>query len=90
MKSILFYWSKGAEVRRRIILFISRCDKDEKPCFLNKIAGEENISHVAAMRHLALILEEGYVKELNPKGKPVYIALTPKGRTVCEELLTKK
>ncbi|VVB65561.1 Uncharacterised protein [Candidatus Gugararchaeum adminiculabundum] len=85
MKTILFYWSKGADVRRKIIKAIAECEKKENPCYLNLLAEKFELSHVAVKKHLDLLLEEGYVKILNPDGKPVYLALTKKGTDMLQE-----
>lgn len=84
-KSILFYWSKGADTRRRILLFIHKHNKKNKPCFLNQIAKELEVTHVAAKKHTDLLLEEGYISQINPKGKPIYLKITNKGiETILE------
>ncbi len=84
-KSILFYWSKGADIRRRILLFINKHNKKNKPCFLNQIAKELEVTHVAAKKHIDLLVEEGYISQINPKGKPIYLGLTEKGSKVVSE-----
>ncbi len=84
-KSILFYWSKGADVRRRILLFIHKHNKKNKPCFLNLIAKELRVTHVAAKKHIDLLLEEGYINQINPKGKPIYLELSKNGNKVILE-----
>ncbi len=85
-KSILFYWSKGAEMRRKIIRIVHEREKSNKPCFLNILAHKLNVTHVAAKKHLDLLIEQGYIKQINPKGKPVYLKLTSAGRDVAREL----
>ncbi len=84
-KSILFYWSKGADTRRKIIKFIYDCEKNNKPCFLNIIAQKLNLTHVAIKKHLDLLIKEGYVKPINPSGKPIYTKLTDSGKKVIKE-----
>jgi predicted transcriptional regulator len=49
------------------------------------IAKKFNVTHVAVKKHLDLLLEEGYVKQINPKSKPVYLELTKKGKDVLNE-----
>jgi DNA-binding transcriptional ArsR family regulator len=85
MKSILFYWGKGADTRVAIIKAISTCNEKNEPCFLNQIAQTIDLSHVAIMKHLSLLVEEGYVRELNPQGKPIYIELTENGKKILRE-----
>lgn len=84
-RTILFYWSKGADTRRKIIRFIGECEKNKKPCFLNAIAKKFKVTHVAVKKHLDLLIEEGYVRQINPKGKPVYLELTKMGKDVLNE-----
>ena len=84
-RSILFYWSKGAEVRRGLIRYIGECNSKGEPCFLNLLAKALNLSHVAVKKHLDLLTSEGYIQPINPKGKPVYLGLTETGRTMYEE-----
>lgn len=85
MKTILFYWSKGAEVRRQILRVIVDYEKKGKPCYLNVIAERLKLSHVAIKKHLDLLREEGYIKTLNPNGKPNYLILTKKGTEALQE-----
>lgn len=89
MKSVLFYWSRGAETRSRIIKIIHSCEKENKPCFQNSIADELGISFAGVKKHLDLLIEEGYLEVINPDGKPKYIKLTKKGDEVYRELTGK-
>ena len=89
MKTILFYWSKGSEIRRKIIKIIKRCEKENMPCYLNSISAELRLSHVAVKKHLDIMIEDSYVRILNPDGKPQYLQLTEKGNDVINELLKK-
>lgn len=86
MKSVLFYWSKGAETRCRIIKLIHMSHEKNISCFQNSIADELGISFVAVKKHLDLLLDEGYVEVINPKGKPQYLKLTKKGADIYREL----
>jgi predicted ArsR family transcriptional regulator len=85
MKTILFYWSKGADTRVKMIRIIAERGKKEQPCYLNLIAERLGLSHVAVKKHLDLLIEEGYVGVLNPGGKPNYLSLTEKGADVLKE-----
>ncbi len=78
--SILFFWGKGSGTRRKIIRIMEKWEKRGKPCFLNSIAKEIGISHVAAKKHIDLLVEEGYIRQINPGGRPVFLELTEKGR----------
>ena len=89
MKSVLFYWGKGSEVRVHIIQIVGACNEKKEACYLNQIAEKLGLSHVAVKRHLDLLVEEGYVRETNPGGKPVYLELTSTGRKVEEEFKKK-
>lgn len=90
MKSILFYWSRGAEVRRKIVLFIYRHNREDKPCFMNLLAKHLGLTHPGVKKHLDLLTEEGYIEQLNPGGKPIYLRLTASGRDVAEEFAGKR
>ena len=82
--SILFFWGKGAETRRRILRTMEKWQNEGKPCFLATIAKEIGISHVAAKKHVDLLVEEGYIRQINPGGKPVFLELTCKGKKALE------
>lgn len=88
-KFILFYWSKGAEMRVKILNEIHKCGKAKKPCYLNQIAEKLGVSHVAVKKHLDLLVDEGYVKEINPEGKPVYLNLTKEGVNILADFRKK-
>lgn len=85
MKTILFYWSKGADTRRKLIRMIADCEREGEACYLNMLAEKIKMSHVAIKKHVDLMLDEGYIKVLNPGGKPIYIALTQKGIEMLKE-----
>ncbi len=85
MKTILFYWSKGADTRRKLIRIIAECERKSEPCYLNLLAERLGLSHVAIKKHLDLLVEEGYVRILNPGGKPVFLALSDQGIEALKE-----
>jgi predicted ArsR family transcriptional regulator len=89
MKTILFYWSKGAETRVRILKSIHECSVKGDACYLNTIAVSLKLSHVGIKKHLDLLVDEGYVRVLNPGGKPVFLELTHKGLDVLNEFSSK-
>lgn len=89
-KSILFYWSKGAGTRRRLLKVVHANEQNGEPSFLNTIAGDLGISHVAVKKHIDLLVEEGYIEQINPSGKPVYLRLTEKGREAVDEFLNQE
>ena len=89
MKTILFYWSKGADVRRKIIKIIKEAQGKNEPIFLNRIASILELTHVTVKAHLDLLVEEGYVSIINPEGKPHFLNLTRRGEALCKELSTK-
>jgi DNA-binding MarR family transcriptional regulator len=90
MKSILFYWGKGASTRVMLLNEVSKCGKQKKPCFLSELARKLGLSHVAVKKHVDLLLEEGYAREINPGGKPVYLEPTEKGLEVLLEFKKQK
>ncbi|MCI0562184.1 MAG: hypothetical protein MN733_27175 [Nitrososphaera sp.] len=85
MKTILFYWSKGADTRRKLLRLIAECERHGEACYLNMLAEKIKLSHVAIKKHVDLMIDEDYVKILNPGGKPVYLALTEKGIEMLKE-----
>lgn len=89
-KTVLFYWSKGAKTRVQILHIALKCQQKKSPCFLNQIADALKISHVGAKKHVDLLIEEGYLKEINPDGKPVFLELTEKGKKIIFEFKNKK
>lgn len=88
-KSILFYWSKGANTRRKVMTIIHQLNQKKKPCFLNIIANKLKISHVGIKKHIDLLIEEKYIEPINPNGKPVYLKLTKTGKGIIDELKKK-
>lgn len=86
MKTILFYWSKGADTRRKLIRLIADFERKGKPCYLNLLAEKLGLSHVATKKHTDLLIEGGFVKVLNPGGKPVYLSLSEAGNGILKEL----
>jgi predicted transcriptional regulator len=49
------------------------------------LAERLGLSHVAVKKHLDLMIEEKFVKEINPEGKPKFLELTEKGIKVLKE-----
>jgi predicted transcriptional regulator len=88
-KSILFYWSKGAKVRVKLLHEIFKSNRKKEACYLNSLADKLGLSHVAVKKHLRLLAEESFVREINPGGKPVYLELTEKGLQVLNEFKKK-
>jgi DNA-binding MarR family transcriptional regulator len=88
-KSILFYWGKGSKIRRDILSLTNQLNKNNNPCFLNIIAKKIKLSHVATKKHIDLLIEENYLKQINPNGKPVFLKLTKKGKEIIKELKEK-
>ncbi len=84
-KTILFYWSKGAATRVKILNVAHLCNKNKEPCFLQQIADKLKISRVGIKKHIDLLIENGYLKGVNPKGKPVYLELAPAGNAILRE-----
>lgn len=85
MKTILFYWSKGSDTRRKLIRLIAEFERRSEPCYLNLLAEKLGLSHVAIKKHLDLLIEQGYVRVLNPGGKPLFLSLSPLGIEVLRE-----
>lgn len=88
-KTILFYWSKGASTRVRILNAVFQCRQKKEPCFLNQIADVLELSHVAVKKHVDLLIREEYLAEVNPDGKPIFLELTEKGKKIVSEFKRK-
>lgn len=86
MKTILFYWSKGADTRRKLVRLIADSERKGEACYLNHLAEALSLSHVAIKKHISLLIEDGYIKIINPGGKPLYLALTDKGKEILKEI----
>ncbi|MFB6242203.1 MAG: helix-turn-helix domain-containing protein [Candidatus Nanosalina sp.] len=82
-ESVLFYFSKGSDTRREIVRVVE--EKEDEGIYLNKLAEELDLSHVAVRKHLELLLENSYLEYINPEGKPKYLELTEKGERVLED-----
>jgi len=85
MKTILFYWSRGADTRVKLIKLMAKCEKTGSACYVNTLARKLGVSHVAVMKHLGLLIDEKYVRVLNPGGKPQFLALTAEGKKIDRE-----
>jgi predicted transcriptional regulator len=85
-RSVLFYWSKGAETRRRILSVTRELNISNEPCFINILAEKLNLSHVAIKKHVELLVDENYMTQMNPNGKPIYLELTDAGCEVVDEM----
>lgn len=81
-ESVLFYFSKGADTRRDIIQIVK--EKQDEGIYLTEIADKLDMSHVAARKHIELLREEDYLKQINPEGKPKYLRLTDSGEKVLD------
>jgi DNA-binding transcriptional ArsR family regulator len=87
--SILFYWSKGADIRRNILKVVNDLNKKKQACFLNIISKKIKLTHVATKKHIDLLLEERYLEKINPDGKPVFLKLSKKGKNMIIEFSKK-
>jgi DNA-binding MarR family transcriptional regulator len=88
MKTIIFYWSKGALTRIKVVKLIAQCERESKPCYINLIADTLGLSRAALKKHVDVLIKYGYVQILNPGGKPNYLALTQSGLEVLKEFST--
>ncbi len=85
MKTILFYWSKGSDTRRKLISIIAQSEREGDACYLTVLSDKLKLSHVAIKKHIDLMIDQGYIRILNPGGKPVYLVLTEKGIGALKE-----
>lgn len=84
-ETVLFYLSEGGEMRLKILKLVRDAEEEREGMYLNKLADELNVSHVAARNHLQLLLDEGYVRHKNPDGKPKFLELTDDGERALDE-----
>ena len=64
-RSVLFYWSKGSDTRRRILSVTRELNDGHEPCFINVLSEKLELSHVAIKKHVELLVEEKYIKQMN-------------------------
>ena len=88
-RSVLFYWSKGSDTRRRILSVTRELNDGHEPCFINVLSEKLELSHVAIKKHVELLVEEKYIKQMNPNGKPIYLELTETGKEILDEIENK-
>ncbi|MDY6778707.1 MAG: winged helix-turn-helix domain-containing protein [Candidatus Nanohaloarchaea archaeon] len=84
-ETVLFYLSEAGDKRLKMLQLVSEAEEEQEGMYLTKMAEEIGISHVAARKHLQLLLEEGYLRYKNPDGKPKFLEMTDKGRSVLED-----
>lgn len=84
-EAVLFYLSPAGEKRLTILRLVNEAEDEQEGMYLNKIADELDISHVAARKHLELLLEGDYLRYKNPDGKPKYLEMTTDGYRVLSE-----
>ena len=85
-RSVLFYWSKGADTRRRILSVTRELNISNEPCFINILSEKLKLSHVAIKKHVELLVDENYMKQMNPNGKPIYLEVTDQGCEVLNDI----
>lgn len=84
-ETVLFYLSEGGEMRLNILKLVKEAEEQQEGMYLNKLADELDVSHVAARKHVQLLLEENYLAYKNPDGKPKFLELTTDGYRVLSE-----
>lgn len=84
-ETVLFFLSDGGDTRLKILELVEEAEENKEGMYLNKLSDELEISHVAARKHLQILLEEEYLKYKNPDGKPKYLELTEDGYRVLRE-----
>lgn len=85
-ETVLFYLSEGGDTRLQILKLVKEAEKAQEGIYLNKLADELGMTHVAARKHLQLLLEEDYLRYKNPGGKPKYLELMTDGNRVLNEI----
>lgn len=84
-ETVLFYLSEAGDKRLKMLQLVAEAEEEKEGMYLTKMAEEIGISHVAARKHLQLLLDENYLQYKNPDGKPKFLELTEKGRGVLED-----
>lgn len=85
-ETVLFFLSEGGDVRCTIVRLVKEANDAQEGIYLNVLAEELGMSHVAARKHVQLLLEEGYLAYKNPDGNPKYLELTEKGEDIYAEI----
>lgn len=81
MESVIFLYSKGGTLRRRIIQFLYKERNKMMLHYLSTLSDEIGISKPAMKKHVDSLTEFGYIDKVNPGGNPTFLRLTEKG---CE------
>jgi DNA topoisomerase IA len=90
--SVLFLWSKGAFIRRKILLEVHNAEKNRSPIFVTRLQQilinkmEKKPSRSTIRKHVNVLLEFNYIRIINKEGKPKYLALTDLGEKVISLL----
>lgn len=84
-ETVLFYLSDGGDTRLEILELVEEAEKNQEGMYLNKLSDKLEMSHVAARKHLQLLIEEEYLEHRNPEGKPKYLELTTDGYRILSE-----
>lgn len=79
--SIFFEFSKGAATRRQILSVLG--DNNCQMHYLESMASEFPISKVALKAHIDKMIYHGYIEQINPGSKPVFLRLSRKGKDVA-------
>lgn len=84
-ETVLFYLSDGGDTRLEILELVEEAEKNQEGMYLNKLSDKLEMSHVAARKHLQLLIDEKYLQYKNPEGKPKYLELTTDGYRILSE-----
>lgn len=89
--SLIFFWSKGSLVRRRILIIIADAQETHQPIFVSEIARLYNetmekkkeihriLTNSAIRKHIQFLIKYGIVIPINKGGRPEYLELTLDG-----------
>ncbi|MHA1983918.1 MAG: hypothetical protein ACW967_06155 [Candidatus Hodarchaeales archaeon] len=93
--SVLFLWSKGAFIRRKILLEVHNAEKNRNSIFVTKLQQilgnkmEKQLSRSTIRKHVNVLLEFNYIRIINKEGKPKYLALTDLGKKIIPLLINQ-
>ncbi len=84
-ETVLFYLLEAGDKRLKMLRLVTEAEEEQEGMYLTKLAENLDISHVAARKHLQLLLDEGYLQYKNPDGKPKFLELTEEGHDILED-----
>jgi hypothetical protein len=101
--SMLFIWSKGAKIRRKILNIISEAQDNNRPIFISEITKIYNskigsdgkksentakkVTISAIRKHVKILVQYDLIRPINKGGRPEYLQLTEEGKNAVQQAL---